>query len=438
MSFESLGLSTELQRAVSQQGYTEATPIQAQAIPAVLQGRDLMASAQTGTGKTAAFTLPMLQRLMDGATGGPRRVRTLVLAPTRELADQVNQSVRDYGRHLPLRAVEIYGGAPMGKQTAALRKGVDIVVATPGRLIDHMDRGNIDLSHVEMLVLDEADRMLDMGFKPAIERILKTMPKKRQTLLFSATFAGAVGKLAKNFLTDPEVIETARANATATNVEQAAYLVDSGRKRALLSQVIGEENWEQVLIFTRTKHGADRLAKQLEQDGIKSTAIHGDKSQGQRKRALDSFKRKQVRALVATDVAARGIDIDSLPYVVNFDMPTNPEDYVHRIGRTGRGGESGHAWSLVSADEQGQFKAIQRLVESEITTHVKEGFEPVQKASPAKKPGGNGRRGAPKGGNGARSGPGRNAGAGQRPGHGPKQRHRGQGNGQRRPSGNNS
>ena len=436
MSFDSLGLSAELQKAVAQQGYTTPTPIQQQAIPAVLQGRDLMASAQTGTGKTAAFTLPMLQRLMDGASGAQRRIRTLVLAPTRELADQVNESVRDYGRHLPLRAVEIYGGAPMGKQTAALRKGVDIVVATPGRLIDHMDRGNIDLSHVEMLVLDEADRMLDMGFKPAIERIIKTMPKQRQTLLFSATFAGAVGKLAQNFLNNPEVIETARANATATNVEQAAYLVDSGRKRALLTQVIKDENWHQVLVFARTKHGSDRLAKQLEQDGIKSTSIHGDKSQGQRKRALEQFKRKQVQVLVATDVAARGIDIDGLPYVVNFDMPTNPEDYVHRIGRTGRGGESGHAWSLVCADEQGQFRAIQRLVESEITTHVMEGFEPVQKASPAKKPGGNGRRGAPNRGNGARAGAGRGAPrSGQRPGNGPQQRRGGNG-GQRRPSGN--
>ena len=395
MSFDSLGLSAELLRAIEQQGYKNPTPIQTQAIPAVLAGRDLMASAQTGTGKTAAFTLPMLQRLMGSASGAPRRVRALVLAPTRELVAQVGESVRTYGRHLPLFCTEIYGGMAMGPQIKALRRGVDIVVATPGRLIDHLDRGNIDLSGVEMLVLDEGDRMLDMGFAPAIERIAKAMTAERQTLLFSATFAGAVAGLARRFLRNPLVIETARANATADDVTQTAYLVDSGRKRELLTHLIGTQNWRQVLVFTRTKSGADRLAEQLERDGIQASAIHGDKNQGQRTRALNAFKRQSVRALVATDVAARGLDIASLPHVVNYDLPTNPEDYVHRIGRTGRAGEKGMAHSLVSGEERGQFMAIQRLVKSEITAQVLEGFEPTQRRQNTPRPGGNTHRGGP-------------------------------------------
>ncbi len=381
--FTDLGLDTELLRAVQEQGYATATPIQSQAIPAVLGGGDVMASAQTGTGKTAAFTLPLLQRLRNGSSGsnGQRRIRALVLAPTRELAAQVAESVHTYGRHLPLRATEIYGGAPMGKQTAALRRGVDIVVATPGRLIDHLDRGNLDLRDLELLVLDEADRMLDMGFKPAIERILRTVPTYRQTLLFSATFSGPVGKLARQFLEAPTVIEAGGANSAAEAVTQGAYYVDAGRKRALLSHLIDNGDWGQVLVFTRTKRGADRLAEQLERDGIRSQAIHGDKSQGQRGKALAAFKRRSVRALVATDVAARGLDIAGLPYVVNYDLPSNPEDYIHRIGRTGRAGDVGTAWSLVAGEERGQFRAIQRLVQRDIPAHVAEGFEPAPRRS---------------------------------------------------------
>ena len=373
--FSDLGLDAELLRAVQDQGYETATPIQAQAIPAVLDGGDVMASAQTGTGKTAAFTLPLLQRLRQSG-GGRRRIRALVLTPTRELAAQVAKSVDTYGRHLPLRSTEIYGGAPMGKQTAALRRGVDIVVATPGRLIDHLDRGNLDLGGIDLLVLDEADRMLDMGFKPAIERILRAVPTHRQTLLFSATFSGPVEKLARQFLTAPTVIEAGSANSTAEAVTQGAYFVDNGQKRALLTHLIDDGDWSQVLVFTRTKRGADRLAEQLERDGIRAQSIHGDKSQGQRSKALSAFKRRSVQALVATDVAARGLDIAGLPYVVNYDLPNNPEDYIHRIGRTGRAGDAGTAWSLVAGEERGRFKAIQRLVRRDIPARVAEGFEP--------------------------------------------------------------
>ncbi|MBK1735259.1 ATP-dependent RNA helicase RhlE [Halorhodospira abdelmalekii] len=380
MSFDSLGLSQELLRAVKQQGYTTPTAIQMQSIPAVLNGGDVMASAQTGTGKTAAFTLPMLQRVNDGAERQRTpRVRALVLTPTRELAAQVQQSVSTYGRYLPIRAAEIYGGAPMGKQTAILRRGVDIVVATPGRLIDHLERGNVQLGGVDILVLDEADRMLDMGFKPAIERIVKTLPAHRQTLLFSATFSGAVRGLAQRFLNAPQLIEMGGSNAAAEAVEQAAYLVDSHRKSELLSHLIGSRNWHQVLVFTRTKRGADRLAEQLERAGIRAQSIHGDKSQGQRGRALNAFKRRSVRALVATDVAARGLDITGLANVVNYDLPNNPDDYVHRIGRTGRGGDHGSAWSFVGGDERRQLQAIQRTVKADIPLQVLEGFEPTQR-----------------------------------------------------------
>ena len=399
MTFDNLGLSPELLRAVAQQGYDAPTAIQEQAIPAVLGGGDVMATAQTGTGKTAAFTLPLLQRLTETAPQqGQRRIRALVLTPTRELAAQVSESVATYGRHAPLRSTEVYGGAPIGKQTAALRRGVDILVATPGRLIDHLDRGNVDLRSVETLVLDEADRMLDMGFKPAIERILQSVPRHRQTLLFSATLSGAVGKLARRFLDDPAVIEAGSAGTAAEAVEQGAYLVDAGRKRALLSHLISDGGWRQVLVFTRTKRGADRLAEQLEHDGIRSRSIHGDKSQGQRGKALSAFKQRSVRALVATDVAARGLDISGLPHVVNYDLPNNPEDYIHRIGRTGRAGDSGSAWSLVGGEERGQFKAIQRLVQHEIPAQVVQGFEPTPR-------GGGGRRSAgPRRGNGGRAG----------------------------------
>ncbi len=407
MSFDSLGLSAELLRAIAEQGYTSPTPVQTRAIPAILAGHDLMAGAQTGTGKTAAFTLPMLHKLMgDAPQGRQRRVRALVLTPTRELAAQVHESVRTYGRHLPLRCAEVYGGVNILPQIRALRSGVDVLVATPGRLQDHLTRRTVDLSSVDILVLDEADRMLDMGFLPAIERILGVLPATRQTLFFSATFGGNVRKLAEKLLNKPQVIEVARANAVADAVSQSAYFVDTDRKRELLAHLIGKEQWSQVLVFTRTKYGADRLAKQLGHHGIECDAIHGDKSQGQRNRALAAFKRQTVQALIATDVAARGLDIDQLPHVVNFDLPTNPEDYVHRIGRTGRAGNKGAATSLVSAEERGQFAAIKRLVKTDIPAIVMEGFEPVQQSSRPRptnnrrRPGGGGN--GPNNGNGAR------------------------------------
>ncbi|HKK05043.1 MAG: DEAD/DEAH box helicase [Gammaproteobacteria bacterium] len=376
MSFDSLGLSAELLRAISDQGYDAPSAIQAEAIPTVLAGHDLMAGAQTGTGKTAAFTLPMLQNLMATATGGPRRVRALVLAPTRELADQVGKSIRTYGRHLPLRCAEVYGGMPIGPQIRFLRSGVDVLVATPGRLIDHLDRGTVDLSAVQMFVLDEADRMLDMGFMPDIERLLGELPHKRQTLLFSATFSRAIKALAHELLDHPKLIEAASPNAAAESVSQSAYFVDAGRKRELLAHLIDTNAWRQVLVFTRTKLGADRLARDLERDGIRTAAIHGDKNQQQRSRALAAFKRQSVQALIATDVAARGIDIHQLPHVVNYELPTNPEDYVHRIGRTGRGGNSGEAISLVCAEEGSRLAAINRLLKTRIASSSVEGFEP--------------------------------------------------------------
>jgi ATP-dependent RNA helicase RhlE len=393
MSFDSLGLSAELLRSVNDQGYTTATSIQEKAIPAALQGKDLMATAQTGTGKTAAFTLPMLQKIAAQADGGQRRVKALVLTPTRELAAQVEESVRTYGRHLKLRSLAVYGGAGIGPQIRSMKSGMDILVATPGRLMDHMERGTVDLSTVDTLILDEADRMLDMGFLPAIEKIVKTLPKSRQTLLFSATLSAPIQKLAQKFMNNPEMIETAARNSAGEQIDQSAYMVDSNRKRELLTHLIGTQNWGQVLVFTRTKRGADQLAKQLEQDGIRSTAIHGDKSQGARTKALKQFKQNSVRALIATDVAARGIDIDRLDYVVNYDMPDNPDDYVHRIGRTGRGGEQGSAISLVSGQEKGQFASIRKVVKKEIPSSTVQGFEPQQRPRQGPRPGnGNGNR----------------------------------------------
>ena len=395
MSFETLGLSAELLRSLNDQGYSRATPIQEQAIPAALKGRDLMASAQTGTGKTAAFTLPMLQKIASrNSDEGRRRIRALILTPTRELAAQVEDSVRTYGRHLKLRSLAVFGGAGIGPQIRQMRDGIDILVATPGRLMDHMERGTVDLSGVETLVLDEADRMLDMGFLPAIEKIMKTLPvQTRQTLLFSATLSKPIQKLARQFMNNPELVETAREDSAGTQIDQSAYLVDSNRKRELLTHLIGTQNWRQVLVFTRTKRGADQLAKQLEQDGIRSTAIHGDKSQGARTKALKQFKQHNVRALIATDVAARGIDIDRLDYVVNYDMPDNPDDYVHRIGRTGRCGEQGSAVSLVSGHEKGQFASIRRVVSKEIPSSVIQGFEPQQKPGQGPRPGNGNRQG---------------------------------------------
>ncbi|MEF8793508.1 DEAD/DEAH box helicase [Thiohalorhabdus sp.] len=407
MSFSELGLSADILSAVASQGYSEPTSIQAQAIPAVLSGSDVMATAQTGTGKTAAFTLPLLQKLGENRSSGKPRV--LVLTPTRELAGQVVDSVATYGGHMRLRTTAVYGGMPIGKQIGTLKKGVDVLVATPGRLIDHLERGTVDLSQVETVVLDEADRMLDMGFIQPIERILASLRGRRQTLLFSATFNGPVRKLAERFLSDPQRIELATPGGATDNVEQAAYLVDGNRKRALLSHLMSEEEWGQVLVFTRTKRGADKLAEQLERDGISSTAIHGDKTQGARTKALSAFKRSSVQALVATDVAARGLDIDRLPHVVNYDLPDNADDYVHRIGRTGRAGAQGRAVSLVSGDERNQLSAIERVVKDRIPTTTHEAFVPTQTGANRSKQGGPNR--GSKGGGGRGNGGNR----GQRP-----------------------
>ena len=363
MSFDSLGLWAELLRAVREQGYNTPTPIQAKAIPHILSGRDIMAGAQTGTGKTAGFTLPMLQRLAGSATeNGRRPVRGLVLVPTRELAAQVQQSVVAYGRHMPLKSTAIFGGVKIGPQIKTLRHGVDILVATPGRLLDHVGQKTLDLSHVEILVLDEADRMLDMGFARDIKKILALLPGRRQNLLFSATFPNEIKKLADQLLNSPARIDVAQQRTTADGIEQIVHLVEQKEKQGYLSHLIGRENWQQVLVFARTKHGADRLARQLARDGIRTAAIHGNKSQGARTRALADFKNGKVTALVATDIAARGLDIDLLPHVVNFELPHVPEDYVHRIGRTGRAGAQGKAVSLVCREELKQLKSIERLL----------------------------------------------------------------------------
>jgi ATP-dependent RNA helicase RhlE len=378
VSFESLGLSAELLRAVSEQGYTEPTPIQKQAIPVILQGGDIMAGAQTGTGKTAGFTLPLLQRLSDQAVNSrSRAVRALVLAPTRELAAQVYESIETYGRHLPHRAAVVFGGVKINPQIEKLRRGVEILIATPGRLLDHVQRGTVDLSGVEILVLDEADRMLDMGFIHDIRRILKCLPhrKDRQSLLFSATFSRDIKQLANQLLSHPKLVEVARRNSTVDLIDQVVHPVDKRRKRELLSHMIGSQYWRQVLVFTRTKHGANRLTRQLEQDGLSATAIHGNKSQAARTRALADFKKGAVRVLVATDIAARGLDIDQLPHVVNFDLPNVPEDYIHRIGRTGRAGKEGTAVSLVSPDEHKLLRDIERLLKREVPRQVMAGYE---------------------------------------------------------------
>jgi len=386
MSFDSLGLSAEILRAVSDKGYTTPTPIQLQAIPLILEGRDLMGGAQTGTGKTAGFTLPLLQKLMDTTKPhkGRRPLRCLILTPTRELAAQVHESVQTYGRHLPLKSVVVFGGVSINPQKMKLIKGVDILVATPGRLLDHVGQRSADLSNIDILVLDEADRMLDMGFIHDIKKVLALLPKEKQTLLFSATFSNDIKKLANNLLNNPALIEVAQINTTAERIKQVVHHVDKGRKRELLSFLIGSKDWKQVLVFTRTKHGANRLAEQLGKDGIKSAAIHGNKSQGARTKALADFKSGKVRVLVATDIAARGIDIDQLPHVVNFELPNVAEDYVHRIGRTGRAGNEGEAMSLVCVDELKLLKDIERLTKNEIPKIAIEGYEvdPSIKAEP--------------------------------------------------------
>ncbi|HRO61526.1 MAG TPA: DEAD/DEAH box helicase, partial [Burkholderiaceae bacterium] len=367
MQFSSLGLSEAIVRAVAERGYTVPTPIQAQAIPAVLSGGDLLAGAQTGTGKTAGFVLPILQRLsttqpLRAVPTGRRPIRTLILAPTRELAAQVEESVRDYSKYVKVSSTTVFGGVNINPQIERLRRGIDILVATPGRLLDHAQQRTVDLSSVEVLVLDEADRMLDMGFIHDIRRVLKLLPPKRQNLLFSATFSDEIKALADGLLDRPALIEVARRNTTAELVEQRVIEVDRGRKRELLSHLIGSNNWFQVLVFTRTKHGANRLAEQLGKDGIPALAIHGNKSQNARTRALAEFKSGKLQALVATDIAARGLDIVELPYVVNFDLPNVSEDYVHRIGRTGRAGASGQAISLLSSDERSLMRDIERLI----------------------------------------------------------------------------
>lgn len=375
MSFTTLGLSEPILRAISETGYINPTPIQQQAIPVILKGKDILAGAQTGTGKTAGFTLPMLQLLSEKTPSkGKCAVRALVLTPTRELAAQVGESVRTYGKFLSLRSTVIFGGVNINPQINALQNGVEIIVATPGRLLDHAHQKNIDLSKVEMLILDEADRMLDMGFIHDVRKILKLLPGKRQNLLFSATFSKEIQSLSDGLLNQPELIEVARRNKTSERVKQIVHLVRSDHKRAMLSTLIKKNNWEQVLVFTRTKHGANRLSKQLVSDGLTAEAIHGNKSQSSRTKSLRAFKEGGVRVLVATDIAARGLDIEQLPYVVNFELPNVSEDYVHRIGRTGRAGHEGEAVSLVCPEEMSYLKNIEKLIKTDIMRESVEGF----------------------------------------------------------------
>ncbi len=377
MSFDSLGLSAELLSAITDQGYTKPTPVQRQAIPVILEGKDIMAGAQTGTGKTAGFALPLLQLLSKRTRANENTgVRALILTPTRELAAQIQENVAAYGKYLPLKSTVIFGGVNIRPQIEKLRRGVDILVATPGRLLDHVQQRTLNLRGVEILVLDEADRMLDMGFIRDIRKILALLPKKRQNLMFFATFSNDIKMLAETLMNSPVLIEAADRNTTPEKVEQLVHPVDRVRKRELLSFLIGSRNWRQVLVFTRTKHGANRLTKQLEHDGISAAAIHGNKSQATRTRALADFKHGEVRVLVATDIAARGLDIDHLPHVVNFELPGLSEDYVHRIGRTGRAERAGTAVSLVCIDEREQLKGIERLLNCAIPREIIEGYEP--------------------------------------------------------------
>jgi len=379
MSFSSLGLSEEIVRAVTEQGYTTPTPIQLQAVPAVLAGGDLLAGAQTGTGKTAGFTLPLLQRLSSVERvkiNGHVPIRALILTPTRELAAQVEESVRVYGKYLPLTSTCIFGGVGINPQIRQLKQGVDILVATPGRLLDHMQQNTVDLRNVQILVLDEADRMLDMGFIRDIRKILAVLPKKRQNLLFSATFSEEIKTLADGLLNAPAMIEVARRNSTVEIIAQKIHPVDRDKKHPLLAHLIKTHQWSQVLVFTRTKHGANKLVEQLEKDGISGMAIHGNKSQSARTKALSEFKDGKLQVLVATDIAARGIDIDQLPHVVNYDLPNVPEDYVHRIGRTGRAGATGEAVSLVCVDELDLLRDIEKLIKRSLPKEIVPGFEP--------------------------------------------------------------
>ncbi|WP_372882638.1 DEAD/DEAH box helicase [Psychromonas sp.] len=383
MSFDSLGLPDSLVNAVKEQGYTEPSPIQAQAIPAILQGKDVMAAAQTGTGKTAGFTLPLLTLLEKGNRPKSNQVRALVLTPTRELAAQVHASVVNYGKHMPLRSAVVFGGVKINPQMQTLRGGVDILVATPGRLLDLYNQNAVNFKQLEVLILDEADRMLDMGFIHDIKRILAVLPKKRQNLLFSATFSDDIRQLAKGLVNNPVEISVSPRNTTAESVTQTIYEVDKTKKSIVLSTLIKENDWKQVLVFVKTKHGANRLVKNLDGRGIMSAAIHGNKSQGARTKALAGFKEGLVQVLVATDIAARGIDIDQLPQVVNFDLPHVSEDYVHRIGRTGRAGNDGQAISLVCNEEFKLLKDIEKLIQKVIPRKTLAGFEPGQPLPPS-------------------------------------------------------
>ena len=385
MSFLNLGLCTELLRAIKEEGYTTPTPIQTKAIPVILSKKDVLAAAQTGTGKTAGFTLPLLELLNKNYSKDKKSVvKALILTPTRELATQVAQSVEVYGKYLPFKSAVIFGGVGINPQKAILKMGVDIVTATPGRLLDLVSQDCLDLSKVEFLVLDEADRMLDMGFIHDIKKILSILPKHRQNLLFSATFSPEIKKLADSLLKTPVLIEVSKANSTSHKVEQTVHHVDKERKKELLIHLLNKNSWKQVLVFTRTKHGANKLSEALIKDKITSAAIHGNKSQGARTKALDDFKAGSVRVLVATDIAARGIDIDQLPHVINFELPNVPEDYVHRIGRTGRAGNSGDAISLVCIDEHDYLLAIEKLIKQKINKIAIEGFKvnPNIKAEP--------------------------------------------------------
>ncbi len=424
MTFNDLGLNKLLLKAIKDQGYENPTPIQEQAIPVILKRKDILAGAQTGTGKTAGFTLPMLELLLRSKDDhkGKRHIKALILAPTRELAAQVEESIRLYAKHTDYRSTVIFGGVKINPQLVALRKGVDIVVATPGRLLDHISQKSIDLSHVNFLILDEADRMLDMGFVNDIKKVMAVLPSQRQTLLFSATYSDAIKQISNKFLKSPTLIEVARTNASNEIVEQAIYHVDKARKRELLTHLIKEGDWKQVLVFTRTKHGANRLSGQLETDGISSAAIHGNKSQNARTKSLADFKAGKIKVLVATDIAARGIDIDQLPHVVNFELPNVSEDYVHRIGRTGRAGNKGEAISLVCVDEDEFLAGIEKLIKKDIPKVWLKGFKPDPsiKAEPINMGGNRGARNKPRGGGsrngggGNRNGGGRNGGGGRR------------------------
>ncbi len=383
MSFKQFPLKPELLRAIEEAGYETPTAIQLQAIPEILRGSDLLAGSQTGTGKTASFAIPVLQNICRAKPHhAPSRIKALILTPTRELAAQVEENIKTYAKYLPIKTAVVFGGVGIHGQIVKLRKGIDLLVATPGRLLDLIGQKAIDLSHIETLVLDEADRMLDMGFIHDIKKILALLPKQRQNLLFSATFSPTIKQLASGFLTSPKIIQATAQNAAAEGVSQVIHPVDTKKKQKLLSFLISSERWSQVLVFTRTKHGANRLAEQLQADGIGAAAIHGNKSQGARTRALQDFKQNAIRVLVATDIAARGIDIDQLPFVVNFDLPNVPEDYVHRIGRTARAGRTGKAVSLVSVDEKQLLGAIERLLQKKIPQILVPSYEPDPSIKP--------------------------------------------------------